>query len=253
MTDDDITNIRNIKNEDPGRIRIIAASTPSGKRESYYKWCVYASKSFMADVKHIEETGKVRYILRRAKSGIKSNGWTQYYAPSTVNKNLQKVNPDTGQTYLDDLKDEFPEYRYEQEVMAGFGEELAGVYQKRFIDHAVSIGADNNCEYANMQPRPVRGPRILGVDWDKVGAETSLLAYEWDAKNKIFVPLDKVAIPRNKFTLTIAVETIIKMDRIHNFDWIYVDKGYGRLQSLIHYIVRCRKYNLVKLCLPSLV
>lgn len=229
MTDEDITNIRNIKNEDPSRIRIIAASTPSGKRESYYKWCVYASRSFMADVRHIEETGKVRYILRRAK-GVKPNGWTQYYAPSTVNKNLQKVNPDTGQTYLQDLKDEFPEYRYEQEVMAEFGEELSGVYQKRFVDYAIEKGAELNVSYANMQPRPVKGPRILGVDWDKVGAETSLLAYEWDPKTKMFMPLDKVAIPRNKFTLTIAVDTIIKMDRVHQFDWIYVDKGYGEMQ-----------------------
>lgn len=229
MTDEDITNIRNIKNEDPGRIRIVAASTPSGKRESYYKWCVYASKSFIADTAYIEETGTARYILKRAK-GYKPNGWTQYYAPSTVNKNLQKINPDTGQTYLDDLKDEFPEYRYEQEVMANFGEELAGVYQKKFIDHAVMTGYENNCTYANMQPRPVRGPRVLGVDWDKVGAETSLLAYEWDASRKLFVPLDKVAIPRTKFTLTHAVQTIIEMDKVHNFDWIYVDKGYGEMQ-----------------------
>lgn len=44
------------------------------------------------------------------------------------------------------------------------------------------------------------------------------------------MPLDKVAIPRNKFTLTIAVDTIIKMDRVHNFDWIYVDKGFGEMQ-----------------------
>lgn len=166
MTDEDITNIRNIKNEDPGRIRIIAASTPSGKRESYYNWCVYASRSYMADVNYIEQTGKVRYIRRRAK-GVKPNGWTQYYAPSTVNKNLQKINPDTGQTYLEDLKDEFPEYRYEQEVMANFGEELAGVYQKRFIDHAVQQGIETEASYANMIARPVRGPRILGVDWDK--------------------------------------------------------------------------------------
>lgn len=162
MTDEDITNIRNIKNEDPGRIRIIAASTPSGKRESYYKWCTYASKHFMADTQYIEETGKVRYILKKAK-GYKANGWTHYYAPSTVNKNLQKINPDTGQSYLDDLKDEFPEYRYDQEVMANFGEELAGVYQKRFIDHACSQGYELGASYANMKPRPVRGPRVLGV------------------------------------------------------------------------------------------
>lgn len=231
MTDEDITNIRNIKNEDPGRIRIIAASTPSGKRESYYKWCTFATKSYMADVDYIKETGKIRYKVVSAKSkGIKPNGWTHYYAPSLVNKNLQKINPDTGQSFLEDLKDEFPEYRYAQEVMAEFGEELAGVYQKRFIEQAVQLGHRYKVNYANMQPRPVRGPRILGVDWDKVCAETSLLAYEWDSQLKMFVPLDKVAIPRTKFTLTVAVDTIIKMDKIHNFDWIYVDKGYGEMQ-----------------------
>ena len=229
MKDEDITNIRNIKNEDPERIRIIAASTPSGKRESYYKWCTYASKSFIADVDYIEQTGKIRYVLKRAK-GIKPNGWTQYYAPSTVNKNLNKINPDTGQTYLDDLKDELPEYRYDQEVMANFGEELAGVYQKKFIDHAIMTGYNNNCSYANMKPRKVKGMRILGIDWDKFGSETSLLAYEWDAELKLFVPLDKISIPRTKFTLTHAVQTVIKMNEVHKFDWIYVDRGYGEMQ-----------------------
>lgn len=51
----------------------------------------------------------------------------------------------------------------------------------------------------------------------------------------MFIPLDKVSIPRTNFTLTIAVDTIIKMDKVHDFDWIYVDKGYGRLQSLTPY------------------
>ena len=69
----------------------------------------------------------------------------------------------------------------------------------------------------------------------KCGAETSLLAYEWDAQKKMFMPLDKVAIPRTKFTLTVAVDTIIKMDAIHHFDWIYVDRGFGRLQFLVNY------------------
>jgi len=231
MTDEDITNIRNIKNEDPGRIRIIAASTPSGKRESYYKWCTYASRSFMADIDYIQQTGKIRYRIETAtKKGHKPNGWTQYYAPSLVNKHLQATNPDTGQSFLEDLRDEFPEYRYAQEVMADFGEELAGVYQKRFIDYAIKQGMDYQVSYANMKPRPKKGYRILGVDWDKVGAETSLLAYEWDTQRQMFMPLDKVSIPRTNFTLTVAVDTIINMDKVHHFDWIYVDKGYGEMQ-----------------------
>lgn len=56
------------------------------------------------------------------------------------------------------------------------------------------------------------------------------MAYEWDAQKKMFMPLDKVAIPRTKFTLTVAVDTIIKMDAIHHFDWIYVDRGFGEMQ-----------------------
>jgi replicative DNA helicase len=46
----------------------------------------------------------------------------------------------------------------------------------------------------------------------------------------MFIPLDKVSIPRTNFTLTVAVDTIINMDKIHEFDWIYVDKGYGEMQ-----------------------
>lgn len=231
LTEDDITNVKNIKNEDPSRIRILASSTPSGKRESFYKWCTYATKSFLADTEYIKTTGRIRYNIVTAKDqGYKPNGWTQYYAPSFVNKKLQEINPDTGQSYIDDLKDEFPEYRYAQEVMAEFGEELAGVYQKRFIDNAVQLGNQYKVGYAHMKPRPKRGPRILGVDWDKVCAETSLLAYEWDPQYKMFMPLDKVSIPRTKFTLTVAVDTIIKLDQIHDFDWIYVDKGYGEMQ-----------------------
>lgn len=164
MTDEDVTNIRNIKNEDPTRIRIVAASTPSGKRESYYKWCTFATRSYMADNEYILKTGKIRYtIVTALKQGLKPNGWTHYYAPSTVNKKLQETNPDTGQTYLEDLKDEFPEYRYEQEVLANFGEELSGVYQKRFIDNALQLGIRNKLGYANMKPRERKGPRILGV------------------------------------------------------------------------------------------
>lgn len=231
MTDEDITNIRNIKNEDPTRIRIIAASTPSGKRESYYNWCTYATRSYMADTDYILKTGKIRYkVSTYKKLGHKPNGWTQYYAPSYVNKKLKEINPDTGQSYIDDLRDEFPEYRFQQEVLANFGEETTGVYQKKFIDQAISIARAADVGYANMQPRKRRGYRVLGVDWDKHGAESSLLAYEWDPVSRIFIPLDKQAIPKTEYTLTVAVETIIKMNAIHDFDWIFVDRGYGDMQ-----------------------
>jgi len=181
MSDEDISNVRNIRNEDPRRIRMICASTPAGKRESYYHWCTQATTSYHADGEYLEQTGILRYKVLTAKDkGIRGNGWTEFYAPSQVNRKLLEINDETQQTYLDDMKDELPSYRYDQEVLALFGEEVLGVYQKRFIDHAILLGNENRCSYADMQPRNMNqgNIRILGVDWDKIAAETSLLAYE---------------------------------------------------------------------------
>lgn len=229
MLEEDITNIRNIKNEDPERIRIIAASTPSGKRESYYKWCTYATKHFHADIKYIEETHNIRYILKKAK-GYRPNGWTEYYAPSTVNKRLLKINPDTNQTYIDDLRDEFPEYRFQQEVMGEFGEELSGVYQKKFIDYALELGRKLGVTYANGEKRKKKGIRFAGVDYDKFGAESSIIVFEWDKSLNLFIVLDKVSIPRTEYTLSRAVSEIVKLNELHDIDHIYCDRGYGEMQ-----------------------
>jgi len=138
LNDSDITNILNIRNEAPERIKIIAASTPSGRRSSFYKWC----------------------------TGAPTNGWRECYAPSTVNPELLKVNKDTGRTYLDELKDELTEVRYIQEVMAEFGEESRGVYLKSHLDKAVNLGQSLGIDYVDYKFEK-RGPRILGIDWDK--------------------------------------------------------------------------------------
>jgi hypothetical protein len=50
--------------------------------------------------------------------------------------------------------------------MAEFGEEQAGVYQKKQLDDAVVLGERLNIKYRE-ENFPKRGPRILGVDWDK--------------------------------------------------------------------------------------
>ena len=233
MSEEDITNVRNIRNEDPKRIRMIVASTPAGKRESYYYWCTEASTSYHADGEYLEKTGVLRYKVITAKDkGIRGNGWTEFYAPSQVNRKLLEFNQETQQTYLDDLKDSLPSYRYDQEVLALFGEEVLGVYQKRFIDYAILQGANLQCGYAAMRVRSRRpgNIRILGVDWDKISAETSLLAYEYDTILEKFIPLDKIAIPRSQLTYALAVQKIIELNQCHDFDWIVIDRGHGSLQ-----------------------
>lgn len=51
---------------------------------------------------------------------------------------------------------------------------------------------------------------------------------------KIIV-LFKVEIPRSKFTYMNAVNKIIELDRVFNFDWVAIDKGYGEVQlEMLH-------------------
>lgn len=232
--EEEITNTINIANEDKLRIKVIAASTPSGDRRSFYNWCVGSSHSYEADVEYIESTGEIKYDYENRK-GRKGNGWTHVYAPSTVNKKLLEINPDTGMTGLEELKEEFSEMRYEQEVMANFGESEAGVYQKKFIDLSIQIGEQMGIQYSGdlrgyqMKDFPRVGPRILGIDWDKKGASTNMVGVQYVQEFGKFVPFTRVEIPKHEFTYDEAVKMIIKLNDTYQFDWIYCDAGHGRV------------------------
>jgi hypothetical protein len=234
MGEEEITNTYNIRNTDPQRIKIIAASTPSGDRRSFYRWCMEATHKYMADVEYIEQTSEVKFDYDRARG--KSNGWTQIYAPSTVNKKLREVNADTGLTGLEELREEFTEMRYEQEVMANFGESESGVYQKKYIDLAIQIGEQLEVKYMGdlkgsvFQDFPKIGPRILGVDWDKKGASTNMVGLQYIEECGKFVPFCRVEIPKHEFTYSDAVQMIIKLNTAYNFDWIFCDAGHGEYQ-----------------------
>lgn len=166
-----ITNILNIRNEAPERIRLIAASTPSGKHEEYYRWCTGASKKYSPTKKDIKNNTFSGYVTSEVPQG-EGNGWTEIYAPSNVNKELLKINPDTEQTYLEDIHDELSEMRYEQEVMANFGEEEMGVYQKRFIQYAINEGKRTGFKYItkwNAEDRKAYLKRTHGMCYRFLG------------------------------------------------------------------------------------
>lgn len=144
MGSSEITNIINIRNEAPERIKVIAASTPSGKHEEFYKWCTQASERFAPTKEDIENYEFHGYIHQSNKKG---NGWVEIYAPSIVNKELLKVNDATKRTYIEDLRSELSEMRFVQEVLAEFGEEEMGVYQKQYINKAIEEGKRVNHRY----------------------------------------------------------------------------------------------------------
>ena len=247
-----ITNILNIRNEAPERIRLICASTPSGKHEEYYRWCINASKRYYPTKDDIENNKFSGYEIEEKEIG-EGNGWTEIYAPSNVNKELLKINPDTQQTYLEDIKDELSDMRYTQEVMAEFGEEEMGVYQKRFIKAAIAEGDRLKYRYITKWSKEDRKSylsrthgqniRILGVDWDKYSAATNMVCMELDRFHQdqegrivpLFKMLFRIEVPRSDFTYVNAMNKIIELNEEYQFDWIGIDRGYGEVQlEMLH-------------------
>lgn len=247
-----ITNILNIRNEAPERIRLICASTPSGKHEEYYRWCTGASKKYFPTQDDIKNNRFSGYEITETEVG-EGNGWTEIYAPSNVNKELLKINPDTQQTYLEDIKDELSDMRYTQEVMAEFGEEEMGVYQKRFIEAAVAEGERLKFRYITKWAKEDRKSylsrtqgqniRILGVDWDKYSAATNMVCMELDRFHQdhegrivpLFKMLFRIEVPRSDFTYVNAMNKIVELNEEYQFDWIGIDRGYGEVQlEMLH-------------------
>ena len=247
-----ITNILNIRNEDPERIRLIAASTPSGKHEEYYKWCTDASKKYAVSEEDKKNNTFSGFQITERKVG-EGNGWTEIYAPSNVNKELLKINPDTNQTYLEDIREELSEMRYAQEVLAEFGEEELGVYQKQFIQKAIDEGRRIGHSYITKWPADKRKEyldktqgqniRLLGIDWDKYANATNMVCVEYDRfhqdANGTITPCFKILfreeIARSQFTYVNAMNRVIALNEEYKFDWIAIDRGYGETQlELFH-------------------
>lgn len=247
-----VTNILNIRNEAPERIRLICASTPSGKHEEYYRWCIGASKKYYPTQDDIKNNRFTGYKIDEKAVG-EGNGWTEIYAPSNVNKELLKTNPDTLQTYLEDIRDELSEMRYVQEVMAEFGEEELGVYQKKYIYEAIKEGERLGYRYITKWSKQDREAylkrtqgqciRILGVDWDKYAAATNMVCMEFDRFHQdadgrivpLFKMLFRIEIARSDFTYVNAMNKIIELNDEYKFDWIAIDRGYGEVQlEMLH-------------------
>lgn len=206
MNDKEIMNIMQLKKEDPKRIRVIASSTPTGDRKLFYRWCTESHDL----------------------------GWYHLHRSSLVSKEILEVNPDNklGLTYLEEIKQQLTEVEFLHEVMAEFGENQRSLFQKRFLDKAIEKGKLLKLKYATLHgDAPLkRGPRILGVDWDKSAASTNMVVLEFNKAANMFYPIIRVEIPSHEFTYTEAIEKIIMLNDKFDLDWIYVDRGYGEKQ-----------------------
>lgn len=148
---------------------------------------------------------------------------------------------------------------YQHEILAEFGQEESGVFDKAHVDAAMTI---DNYAYNELdrfqrercvrdgtipkmwlynKEQPYRGnPFIcMGVDWDKYGASSSLLVLMYDKDFKKFRVLKRYEMPRTEYSYDSAVNKIIELNEIYNPAWIYIDRGSGEFSP--SYIKGCLK------------
>ncbi|MGL4820584.1 MAG: LAGLIDADG family homing endonuclease [Bacilli bacterium] len=148
MSDKDFEAIYAITFEAPKRIGCMIASTPTGRRGMFYKACV--EMRFNQTLKMNKEN---KYCITDYDRQT-AEGWKEFYFPTMVN-------PEWSEAMERELKQQFTTAAYEHEVLAEFGTESIGVFNKDFIDEA-----SNRAYMYDEYPRKL-GPIAIGVDWDK--------------------------------------------------------------------------------------
>lgn len=211
MGDNDFENIKMLAAERPD-IRICVSSTPTGHRGAFYQVCEN-----------------------------KDLGYSEHYHPSTHNPN-----------WSDEMEAEFraelTEVGYLHEVMAEFGAEESGVFNKDKVDQAREFdnysyerltqiqdfvrqkeGRDIPTYYlpeGNYFPPNVF--RTMGTDFDKYGAASSILILDYDMQYGKFRIVNRTEIPKSEYTYDNAVNKIIEFNEIYRPSWIYLDAGAGK-------------------------
>ena len=180
-----------------------ASSTPTGKRSFFWRWC----------------------------NDKREDGWKEFHYTSP------EANPDWDAVMDKFARDEYPGEAYKREILAEFGREDVGVFNKELTDEAFARGTNmynygytHMPWYGYMQEPPYDAVRIMGVDWDKFCAPTNIVILEEIPGEDICWIPNRTQVPQGEFTLTNAVNTIIKMNKVWNPSYIYIDKGYGEVQ-----------------------
>ncbi len=195
-------------------IRICVSSTPTGKRGDFYNICT---------------NPKIGYSL--------------HHHPSTHNPNWSEV-------MEAEFRSQLSELGYIHEVLAEFGTQDTGVFNKDCLDKAIKLDNYAYNELTNVQKirlertgdempimyTPIGGKfkrnifRTMGVDWDKYGASSSILILDYDEDFGKFRVLKRVEVPKSEYSYDNAVNLIVELNDIYNPSWIYVDRGSGEYQ-----------------------
>lgn len=226
LSDKDFEAIYAIALEAPQRIGVMVASTPTGRRGKFYDICTDIDLQFNQD--HICAPGENHdYDGNRYDRGT-AEGWKEFHFPTMVN-------PEWDVRMEKELRKMYTQVGYEHEVMAEFGTEMIGVFNKEFVDEACSK------PYPFSAERTHEGPIAIGVDWDKFGAATQIVITQFNPNDPRrvddeyrgmgrFTVINRVEIPKGEYTYDHAVKKIIELTAIYQPAFIYADRGSGEYQ-----------------------
>jgi hypothetical protein len=114
------------------------------------------------------------------------------------------------------------EVTYTHEYLADFAELEDGVFKANKINAAVTDYDMNLIEFSDSSDY------ILGVDWNK-SAGTHMVIMRWQ-NNKLTL-IRKIVVDESQYTQTDSVQLIIGLNRTWKFKHIFVDAGYGTVQT----------------------
>lgn len=207
--------------------RIWASSTPTGKREDFYKWCMDHDS---------------QWICPECKAaGIDG---TPFHYPSHISPLYSEVIDKFNRKSL-------TASMYEHEVEANWGEEVEGVFRHSDIDACLDLGRTMtrmkkgvevedipvSYEMGKLVPNKMNA-YILGVDWNKESTGVQLIVMEYNPNNvvinslppKYFRLFATESVTAKEFTERGAVARILDLCTSIPISHVYADEGYGSIQ-----------------------
>jgi len=117
-------------------------------------------------------------------------------------------------------RSQYPQAKWEHEILAEFGSSDEGVYKPSYVDRAIETYS-----YAEQHPDP-RCRYIVGVDWnEKHGAEIAVVS-----QNKItgmHRVVEAYCVEKADFTQLAGVQAVVEINRKWKPVYIYIDAGGG--------------------------
>jgi len=110
---------------------------------------------------------------------------------------------------------------YQREMLAMFGEEAEGVFQKKYVDAAIGTYELHTCV-----PNKDR-MYLMGVDWNDHIHGTHIVINEYDPETEAFKIVAKDIVKGGEYTQLKSIDRIVELNQLWMPTYIGLDAGYG--------------------------